>query len=116
MLTDGELRLMNALWRRGPCTVLDIQEALEEPLADSTIRTLLGVLESKGYVRRKREGRAHIYRAAIARGQARETVVRQVVKRFFRSPADLVLNLLDADELNPRELELIRRAIARKDR
>lgn len=116
MLTDGELRLMNALWSGGPSTVLDIQEALEEPLADSTIRTLLGVLEAKGYVRRKREGRAHVYTAAIARGQARETVVRQVVKRFFRSPADLVLNLLDADELSARELELIRRAIARKER
>jgi predicted transcriptional regulator len=116
MLTDGELRLMNALWSRGPSTVLDIQDALELPLADSTIRTLLGVLESKGYVRRKREARAHVYRAAVAHGEARESVVRQLVKRFFRSPADLVLNLLDADELSERELELIRRAIARKGR
>lgn len=115
-LTDGELRLMNVLWASGESTVVEIQESLDEPLADSTIRTLLGVLESKGYVRRERRGRAHTYSASIDRGEARETVVRQVVKRFFRSPADLVLNLLDADELNTKELERIRRAIERKER
>lgn len=114
--TDGELRLMNVLWARGAATVLEIQEQLDEPLADSTIRTLLGILESKGHVRRVKQGRAHVYEPTMDRGEARETVVRQVVKRFFRSPADLVLNLLDADELNAKELARIRRAIEQKER
>jgi predicted transcriptional regulator len=115
-LTDGELRLMNVLWERGPCSVLAIQERLEEPLADSTIRTLLGVLADKGYVRRTKDGRAHIYHANVQRGEARETMVQQVVKRFFRSPADLVLNLLDAGELDAAELAHIRRALDRRGR
>jgi predicted transcriptional regulator len=115
-LTDGELRLMNVLWERGTASVLEIQESLDEPLADSTIRTLLGVLLEKGYVRRTRDGRAHIYHANVQRGEARETMVQQVVKRFFGSPADLVLNLLDAGELDAAELERIRRALDRRGR
>ena len=115
-LTDGELRLMNVIWDMGEATVLDIQERLEEDLADSTIRTLLSVLESKGYVERRKEGRAHVYRALVDRGRARETMVRQLVKRFFGSPADLVLNLLDEGELDARELDRIRKAIEKKGR
>jgi predicted transcriptional regulator len=107
---------MNVLWERGPSSVLEIQESLEEPLADSTIRTLLGVLADKGHVHRTKDGRAHIYHAKVQRGEARETMVRQVVKRFFRSPADLVLNLLDAGELDAAELERIRRALDRRGR
>jgi predicted transcriptional regulator len=96
--------------------VTEIQESLPAELADSTIRTLLGVLESKGYVRRERTGRAHVYSAAVARSEARESMVKQVVKRFFRSPADLVLNLLDAGELDAKELARIRKAIEKKGR
>jgi predicted transcriptional regulator len=114
-LTDGELRLMNVLWRQGASTVLEMQKALDDALADSTIRTLLGVLESKGYVVRERSGRAHVYRARVERSEARSTMVRQVVQRFFRSPADLVLNLMDAGELSAKELERIRRAIERRE-
>lgn len=113
-LTDGELRLMNVLWDRGASTVLEIQEALSEELADSTIRTLLGVLVEKGQVKKKKHGRAHLYSAAVERGEARKRVVRQVVRRFFRSPADLVLNLLDEGELDEAELERIRRALQRR--
>jgi len=115
-LTDGELRLMDVLWRRGASTVLEMQQALEAELADSTIRTLLGVLEVKGYVVRERSGRAHVYRARVERSAERSRMVRQVVRRFFRSPADLVLNLLDAGELDAKELDRIRRAIERRER
>ena len=115
-LTDGELRLMNVLWQRGASTVLEIQQSLDEDLADSTIRTLLGVLESKGYVVRERSGRAHVYRARVEQGEVRSRMVRQVVRRFFGSPADLVLNLLDAGELDAKELARIRRAIERRER
>jgi predicted transcriptional regulator len=115
-LTDGELRLMNVLWQRGESTVLDIQESLDEELADSTIRTLLSVLEGKGYVIRERSGRAHVYRARVERSDERSRMVRQVVRRFFRSPADLVLNLLDAGDLDAQELERIRRAIERREK
>jgi BlaI family penicillinase repressor len=113
-LTDGELRLMNVLWKRGPSTVLEIQDGLEEELVDSTIRTLLRILEDKGYVRRLKEGRAFRYQPLVGHDETRATAVKQIVRRFFRTPADLVLNLMDSGELDEAELERIRRAMATK--
>jgi predicted transcriptional regulator len=117
-LTDGELRLMNVLWRRGPSTVLEIQDGLDDELVDSTIRTLLRILEDKGYVRRLKEGRAFRYQPLVGRDETRANAVQQVVRRFFRNPADLVMNLMDSGELDEAELVKIRRALEakRKDR
>jgi predicted transcriptional regulator len=57
-----------------------------------------------------------VYSAAVERGEARERGVRQLVRRFFRSPADLVLNLLDEGELDAAELRRIREALERRER
>ena len=114
--TDGELRLMNVLWQRGPSTVLEIQDALDQELVDSTIRTLLKILEDKGYVRRMKEGRAFRYHPLVDHAETRASAVKQVVRRFFRTPADLVLNLMDSGELDEAELARIRRAIESKGR
>ena len=115
-LTDGELRLMDVLWDHGPSTVLEIQAGLDDDLADSTIRTLLGVLETKGWVKRKRSGRAHLYVAAADREAAREKALHHMVKRFFQSQSDLVLTLLDSEELDARELEEIRASLDKRRR
>src|SRR5687767_3287806 len=99
-LTDGELRLMQVLWRSGPVTVLEMQDLLDDELVDSTIRTLLRILEDKGYVERRKEGRAFRYFALVDEEETRVSVLDQVVRRFFRTRADLVLNLLEDGELN----------------
>jgi len=114
VFTDGELRLMNVLWKRGPSTVLEIQDALDDELVDSTIRTLLKILEDKGYVRRLKEGRAFRYQPLVGRDETSASAVRQVVNRFFGTHVDLVLSLLDSGELSDRELRRIRQAIKKK--
>jgi predicted transcriptional regulator len=115
-LTDGELRLMNVLWARGPSTVLEIQDDLEDDLVDSTIRTLLRILEDKGYVKRRKEGRAFRYHPLVDREATRASVLDHLLKRFFHTPGDLVLSLLKRGELDEAELARIRRALdARKE-
>ena len=110
-LTDGELRLMNVLWAHGPSTVLEIQDGLEEDLVDSTIRTLLRILEDKGYVKRRKEGRAFRYHPLVGREETRASVLDQLTRRFFHSPGELVLSLLNRGELDEAELARIRRAL-----
>ncbi|MGH7467999.1 MAG: BlaI/MecI/CopY family transcriptional regulator [Longimicrobiales bacterium] len=110
-LTDGELRLMNVLWRSGPSTVLEIQDALEDDLVDSTIRTLLRILEDKGYVKRRKEGRAFRYHPLVDHEETRASVLDHLVQRFFHTPGDLVLSLLKRGELDEAELARIRRAL-----
>ena len=110
---------MDVLWDRGESTVADVAAAIEHPpLAYNTVLTTLRILEQKGYVRHKAAGRAFIYRAAVARDDARAGVVRHVLSQFFEgSPRELVLNLLESESVDANELdrlsELIERAKAR---
>jgi predicted transcriptional regulator len=117
-LTDAELRLMQVLWERGPSTAGDIAAALprRERVADSSVRTILRVLEEKGYVRHGKEGRAFVYAATVARGEVRRSVVRYLVDRFFNaSPELLVLNVLEHEELDRDELTRLRRLVDADD-
>lgn len=115
-LTEGELRLMDVLWERGPSTVGDVARAIpgEPGLAYNTVLTTMRILEQKGYVRhsKPKDGRAYVYHALVGRKQASRNAVRHLVSRFFgNSPELLVLNLLEDEELSARELRRIRKLI-----
>ena len=110
-LTDGELRLMNVIWNRGEATVRDIQDRLDEEITDSTVRTLLGILERKGHVRRHRRGRAYVYLPVEGRASTRQSTLAGVARRFFTTPAELVRGFVKSGELSRAELEEIARAI-----
>lgn len=113
-LTEAELRLMQILWERGSGTVGEVAAALPRRtgLAYNTVLTTLRILEAKGFVRRKKSGRAHVYSPVVDRTAARRSALRHVVSRFFDgSPELLVLNLLDDEKVDPEELERLKAAI-----
>ena len=113
-LTDAELRLMDVLWTRGEATVSDVVEALpaDTPLHYSTVLTTLRILENKGYLKHKKDGRAFIYRPVVGRDEARESAVKHLVGRFFdNSPELLVLNLLENTKVDASELRRLKRRI-----
>ena len=116
-LTEAELRLMEIVWRRGEVTVGDIVEALpaEQALAYSTVLTTMRILEHKGYVHHRKEGRAFVYESLVDRTQARQSAVRYVLSRFFdNSPELLVLNLLQSDDVDDNELQRLKKMIRDK--
>ncbi|MCB1021926.1 MAG: BlaI/MecI/CopY family transcriptional regulator [Acidobacteria bacterium] len=116
-LTDAELRLMEALWQLGPATVADVVEALpkQEKVAYNTVLTTLRILEDKGYVAHKQRGRAFVYEALVGRDQARRSTVRHLMSKFFdNSPAALVLNVLENEQIDAEELERLRALIDRR--
>jgi len=113
-LTDAELRLMEVLWNLGSATVSDVVEALpgRVPLAYSTVLTTLRILETKGYLKHTKEGRAFIYRPLIGRDQERQKAVTHLLRRFFdNSPAALMLNLIEDEKISPAELARLRKRI-----
>jgi predicted transcriptional regulator len=113
-LTDAELRLMDVLWDKGAGTVSDVVEALPEslPLAYSTVLTTLRILENKGYLTHRQEGRAYVYRPVIGRDQARQSAVSHLVRRFFDGSRDqLMLRLLEDRGIGAREMKRVRRLI-----
>ena len=102
--TPRELDIMGVLWARGPSTVAEVREALDDDLAHNTVLTMLKVMEGKGHVSRSREGRADRYSPEVARSAAGESALERVTERLFGgSPEELLLRLvdsgLDSDEM-----------------
>jgi BlaI family transcriptional regulator, penicillinase repressor len=120
-LTEAELRLMDVLWDRGTATVAEVADALPRDLglAYNTVLTTLRILEEKGYVAhtKREEARAFVYEPLVGRDEAGRSAVRYLVSRFFRnSPELLVLNLLEDEQLDEKELRRIRKLIAEESK
>ena len=110
-LTDGELRLMRVLWEKGESTVSDVVDALNgrpKP-AYNTVLTLLRIMEKKGYVTHRKDGRAFIFLPLIGRADASRNALSILMNRFFDgSPGLLVLNLLEDEQLSAEALKQLR--------
>lgn len=114
-LTEAELRLMRVLWERGESAVADLVAAISDtnPLAYTSVLTTIRILEKKGYVSHRQEGRAFLYSPAIARQEASRSEVRHLLQRFFGdSRESLMLSLLGDGDITPEELKRLREAIA----
>lgn len=110
-LTEAELRLMKILWRRGESAVNDLVAAMPdgEPLAYNSVLTTIRILEQKGYVDHRQEGRAFIYRPVVAEEEASRSEVKHVLSRFFgNSREQLLLTLLGDGEISRQELERLK--------
>jgi len=113
-LTEAELRLMKILWRRGESAVNDLVAAMPdgETLAYNSVLTTIRILEQKGYVEHRQEGRAFVYRPCVAEEEASRSEVRHLMSRFFgNSREQLVLSLLGDDQISAKELERLKEAI-----
>lgn len=117
-LTEVEQRVMEVLWSSGSGTVSEVLAAVDtpKPLAFNTVQTMLRILEQKGYVKHKEEGRAFRYFPLVDKATASRSAVRHVVRRFFGSPGALALNLLQSEDLSPEELARIRKLIAEAEK
>lgn len=114
-LTEAELRLMKVLWTRGESGVAELVSAVsdETPLAYTSVLTTIRVLEKKGYVVHRQEGRAFLYRPCVAEREAGISEVRHVLSRFFGNSRErLLLSLLGDGEVTPEELRRLKEAIA----
>jgi predicted transcriptional regulator len=114
-LTQAELRLMKVLWDRGESTVADMVTTTspDGELAYTSVLTTIRVLETKGYVTHRQEGRAFLYSSSIGEVEASRSEVRHVLQRFFGNSRErLLLSLLGDEEISPDELKRLKEAIA----
>jgi predicted transcriptional regulator len=117
-LTDGELKLMRVLWRRGPSTVAAIVDAVANanPPAYNTVQTMMRILERKGFVSHRKDGRAFVFEALVDESRARKSAIRHVLDRFFdNSPGTLVLSLLEHEDVPDGELRQLRELVQRHE-
>ena len=119
-LTEVELEIMQVVWRSDEVFVNDISKALAEagkPLAESSIRTMLAILQEKGHVARRRAGPGHAYRAIVSRKQARKRIVKDLLDRAFEGSAmDLVAALIDERSVSKADLDAVKKLIRAREK
>ena len=92
--TDREHDVMAALWRLGPSTVAEVRAAIADPLAYTTVLTVLRTLEAKGHAAHKDGDRAHRFRPLVSRKAAGAAALRRVLDRLFDGSAVALVDQL----------------------
>ncbi|MBV6522570.1 MAG: Penicillinase repressor [Gemmatimonadaceae bacterium] len=114
LLTDLQLAVVRALWARGECTVIAVQQALwpDRPLAQTTIATLLARLEKRGVVSHRAQGRQFVYRALVTEPEVKGAMVGQLMTMLFAGrPTALISHLLTSRDVRDVDLVEIKRLV-----
>lgn len=110
VLSRRERQIMDILYQLGRATAGDLIRALPGEPSDSTVRTQLRVLESKGHVRHEAEGQKYIYFPVVPRRVVRKSALKHVMNTFFDGSAEKVVAALlgpDGGKLTEAELDRI---------
>lgn len=113
-LTDAELEIMHVVWELDGGTVRQVHERLNRrrPLAYTTVMTMMNILEEKGHLTRRKEGRAYRYQPVRPKNQVIAGMVDDFVGRVFEGSATpLIVSLVKDRKLSKKDLEEIARLI-----
>jgi len=113
-LPPREREIVDLLYERGDLTAAEVSVALYGQPGRSAVRTMLGRLEHKGFVRRTESSKGYLYRPAVPDSQARKTALKELVRVFFHgSPAGAATALLGMSEpIDETELDELEALIA----
>jgi predicted transcriptional regulator len=107
--TDRELDALKVLWDRGEATVRDVCDAMNargEELAYTTVLSLLQVMEQKGLVSHRRDGKAYVYLPLIERNSTFRQIAGGFLERVFDGAVDeYLVHALESRALKPQELD-----------
>jgi BlaI family penicillinase repressor len=117
-LTPQELEIMKLVWQRGAATVRDVYEALlgRRKIAYTTVMTMMKILETKGYLKKRRQDRAFLYRPAHPQNQIIGSMIREFVDRVFNGSAEpLLVHLVKSRHLGEKDLQKIVRMVEQSE-
>ena len=112
-----QLLIMQVLWTRGESTAREITDSINEiePIAHSTVQTLLRGLEDKNAVDHRAQGRTFVFFPLVKEGEFKRSATQELLKRVFAGKAgELVAHLLADESVSSDELSEIRKLINRK--
>ena len=115
--TELELEILKVLWERGSLPVRSVREALapSRDLAYTSVMTVMNIMVDKRYLTRKKAGVHYVYTARVTRTATAGKMLRDVVERAFNGSAEAVMvNLLDAGDLDEVEIRELRKLLDQK--
>lgn len=108
---------MRVIWERGEATAKEIQEALPGERHYNSVLTIIRVLERKGHLTHRAEGKAHVYRARAKPEKAQRRVLGHLIEQLFGgSAAAMVLHLVETGDLTEEDLSEVREQMAARAR
>lgn len=102
---------MKVVWKLGPATVRQVYEDLLErrKIAYTTVMTMMNILETKGFLKKKQGEKAFVYAPSKPERQVLRAMVREFVDRVFNGAAEpLLVHLVEDDQLTAKDLDEIR--------
>ena len=118
-LARRERQIMDVIHQSGEATVGEVLDQLADPPSYSSVRTMIRLLESKGLLSHRQDGKRYVYKAIQSREAASKSALRKLMDVFFAGSAtDAVAAILDvsSESLEPGDLDrmakLIRQAKA----
>ena len=118
--TELELAILKILWRQAPQTVEQVRDALAQDgreLAHSSVITIMNIMVRKELLAREKQGRAFEFTPLVAEAEVGQGMLADLVDRVFDGSATAVLlNLLEAKDVNADELRELRKLLQRKEK
>ena len=104
-LNENEKEALRILWENSEVKPAEIQSAFGWNIENATLRSVLRNLVDKGFVNRRKEGKAFLYRARSRRATQFSQAMQRMAEIFTGgSKADLILELLRREKLSPQDL------------
>jgi predicted transcriptional regulator len=116
VLSRRERQIVDIIYQLGRATAAEVGKALPGEPADSTVRTQLRVLESKGHIRHEDDGQRYVYLPVVPRRVVSRSALKHVVNTFFDGSIEKVVAALlgpDGSRLSDEELERIADIVAK---
>lgn len=113
-LSRRERQIMDSLYARNVATVNEIRDDLPNPPTDKAVRRMLEILEEKGHVKRRKQGRTYVYRPTVSKQRAGEKALRHTLDTFFEGALDkaLAIHLGSKDsKITDEQLDRLRQLI-----
>ena len=112
--TESELEILQILWEKGPRSVREVNDELNESrkVGYTTTLKLMQIMTEKGLVTRDTETRTHIYAAKISEADTQLFLLKEFLQNAFRGSAkNLVLQALGNHNTTLEELKEIKALI-----
>jgi BlaI family transcriptional regulator, penicillinase repressor len=117
--TATELEILRVLWTRGPSTVREVHDSLNEKRAMgyTSVLKFLQIMTAKGTVRRDETQRAHVYEACLPAEQTKRQLAGDMLQRVFEgSASQLMMHALAGRKASSQEIDEIRRLLDEYER
>lgn len=113
-LARRERQILEVLYRLGEATASEVCDALDASLANATVRTQLRVMEQKGIIDHRQDGRRFVFFPKIPKPKAAGGALQSVLKTFFQGSVEKALAAHFADpstRLDEAELQRLQELI-----